>query len=132
MKKYRLLRGRLKNSAKNFPKWKIEIMRAVWREKWQKRSERKHGVMLFGDEMTMFPDTSPDVSDIAVANVSRYELQHALSVLDAAERYIIFSYYFEQKSDREIGLAIGCSQQRANEFRHLTLYKLKKLLQKTN
>ena len=123
MKKYHVL----KVKSKDITPWEREMQRSEWRMLQRYRYERKHNIQYFGDAIDDLP--SDDDTYITVqARIMRSELYNAINQLDEYERFIIRSYFFDQKTEKEVGVLIGKSQQTVSRKIEEILEKMLKLL----
>ena len=128
MRKYRIVSGDFKNIKRQLEPWAVYLVRERWRERYRKRMERKRRVMHFGEAIEIISE-SENVAERAISNLEYENLHRALLALNEKERYIIKAYYFEQRSDREIGEVTGNAQQTINDIRHAVLCKMLKFLE---
>lgn len=70
-----------------------------------------------------FPDYSCDVEDSVISSVERRDIHKVINQLDAEERMIIYSIYFENKTQVQLAGIMGVSRQ-------VLAYKLKTILHK--
>ena len=70
-----------------------------------------------------FPDYSCDVEDSVISSVERQDIHKVINQLDAEERMIIYSIYFENKTQVQLAGIMGVSRQ-------VLAYKLKIILHK--
>ena len=70
-----------------------------------------------------FPDYSCDVEDSVISSVERRDIHKVINQLDAEERMIIYSIYFENKTQVQLAKIMGVSRQ-------VLAYKLKTILHK--
>ena len=70
-----------------------------------------------------FPDYSCDVEDSVISSVERRDIHKVINQLDAEERMIIYSIYFENKTQLQLGGIMRVSRQGL-------AYKLKTILHK--
>ncbi len=56
------------------------------------------------------------------------DIEKGLSMLTAKEREVIFLYYFEEMTEKEISKIFSISQQRINLLKKRALLKLRKFL----
>lgn len=78
-----------------------------------------------GNEISIedFPDPGCDVEEEAITEMERREIHQVIEQLDEEERLIIYSIYFENKTQVQLAEIMGVSQQ-------TVAYKLKKILGK--
>lgn len=70
-----------------------------------------------------FPDYSWDVEDSVISSVERRDIRKVINQLDAEERMIIYSIFFENKTQVQLAGIMGVSRQ-------VLAYKLKTILNK--
>lgn len=70
-----------------------------------------------------FPDYNCDVEDSVISSVERRDIHKVINQLDAEERMIIYSIYFENKTQVQLTGIMGVSRQ-------VLAYKLKTILHK--
>lgn len=70
-----------------------------------------------------FPDYSCDVEDSVITGLERRDIHKVIEQLDSEERMIIYSIYFENKTQVELAKVMGISRQ-------VLAYKLKVILSK--
>lgn len=70
-----------------------------------------------------FPDYSCDVEDSVISSVERRDIHKVINQLDTEERMIIYSIYFENKTQVQLAGIMGVSRQ-------VLAYKLKTILHK--
>lgn len=80
-----------------------------------------------GEEM--IPDRDAiSVEDAAIADALRKELRRCLAMLPQQEKEILFSLYFEGKSERICAQTLGISQKAVNKRRHKALAALRHMI----
>lgn len=105
-----------------------EYMRPLWREdKRQQRQEQMASLdKMYEETGYEAADTSDMETDIMKA-IMIDELHKALGELEEIDR-IIMEMYSQNRSETEIGQAVGMSQKGVNKRRHKVLLKLKSRL----
>ena len=77
----------------------------------------------------VIPDlVSPRVEDAAVDKLLAEKLHQCLSQLTRDEQELIFTLFFQNKSERQLAAETGIPQKTINDRRHRILVKLKKLM----
>lgn len=77
----------------------------------------------------VIPDlVSPRVEDAAVDKLLAEKLHQCLSQLTKEEQELIFTLFFQNKSERQLAAETGIPQKTINDRRHRILVKLKKLM----
>ena len=77
----------------------------------------------------VIPDlVSPRVEDSAVDKLLAEKLHQCLSQLTRDEQELIFTLFFQNKSERQLAAETGIPQKTINDRRHRILVKLKKLM----
>jgi RNA polymerase sigma factor (sigma-70 family) len=105
-----------------------EFMRPLWRE--DKREQRQERPVSLDElyENTEYEQASDyDLEDEEMKKALIAELHNALDKLEEIDR-IIMDMYSNEKSETEIGQAIGMSQRGVNKRKHKIFQKLKKYL----
>jgi RNA polymerase sigma factor (sigma-70 family) len=104
-----------------------EFMRPLWRE--DKREQRQERPMSLDElyENTEYEQASDyDLEDEEMKKALIAELHNALDKLEEIDR-IIMDMYSNEKSETEIGQAIGMSQRGVNKRKHKIFQKLKNI-----
>lgn len=70
-----------------------------------------------------FPDYSCDVEELVLKKMEQSNIHQVIEELDTGEKMLIYSFYFENKTQEEIAAILGVSQQ-------VVAYRLKKVLMK--
>ena len=77
----------------------------------------------------VIPDlVSPRVEDAAVDKLLAEKLHQCLSQLTRDEQELIFTLFFQNKSERQLAAETGIPQKTINDRRHRILVKLKNLM----
>lgn len=77
----------------------------------------------------VIPDlVSPRVEDVAVDKLLAEKLHQCLAQLTREEQELIFTLFFQNKSERQLAAETGIPQKTINDRRHRILVKLKKLM----
>ncbi|ACL20463.1 RNA polymerase, sigma-24 subunit, ECF subfamily [Desulfitobacterium hafniense DCB-2] len=77
----------------------------------------------------VIPDlVSPRVEDAAVDKLLAEKLHRCLAQLTKEEQELIFTLFFQNKSERQLAAETGIPQKTINDRRHRILVKLKKLM----
>ncbi|WP_349814335.1 sigma factor-like helix-turn-helix DNA-binding protein [Thomasclavelia cocleata] len=74
-------------------------------------------------------DEAVDVAETVVHAVMMDRLKAALSLLSDSERVLVKAIFFEELSEREVGLRLGVTQSVVNKRKAKILTKLRKIME---
>lgn len=75
-----------------------------------------------------FQDESASAEDMAIKNFQAEQLHKALSLLSEDERYLVEQLYFQERTERELAVQLGLSQNAINKRRQRILERLRGML----
>ena len=78
----------------------------------------------------LIDEETPSVEDQVLRNLQYERLRYCISQLTDEEQEIIFSLYYEHKTEREYAKTLGISQKGVNKRRHKALAHLRVLIEK--
>ncbi|XBX05574.1 sigma-70 family RNA polymerase sigma factor [Enterocloster clostridioformis] len=82
-----------------------------------------------GNVIDFVIDEAVDVAETVVHAVMVDRLKAALSLLSDSERVLVNAIFFEELSEREVGLRLGITQSVVNKRKSKILAKLRKILE---
>ena len=82
-----------------------------------------------GNVLDFVVDEAVDVAETVVRTVMVDRLKAALPLLSDSEQMLIQAIFFEELSEREVGLRLGVTQSVVNKRKAKTLAKLRKIIE---
>lgn len=108
------------------------------KERWRylKKLDTNHSLLSLegftdseGNELDFVIDEAVDVAETVVRAVMVDRLKAALSLLSDSERVLVKAIFFEELSEREVGLRLGVTQSVVNKRKAKILAKLRKIME---
>ena len=108
------------------------------KERWRylKKLDAKNGLLSLegftdseGNVIDFIIDEAVDVAEFAVRAVMAGRLKTALSLLSGSGQALVKAIFFEELSEREVGLRLGITQSVVNKRKAKILAKLRKMLE---
>ena len=122
----------------------LEVMREQYadfykdKERWRylKKLDMNHKLLSLegftdseGNALDFIVDEAVDVAETVVHAVMVDRLKTALPLLSGSEQTLIQAIFFEELSEREVGLRLGITQSVVNKRKTKTLAKLRKIME---
>ena len=82
-----------------------------------------------GNPLDFIADEAADIAETVVNTVMVDRLKAALSLLSDSEQVLIRAIFFEELSEREVGLRLGITQSVVNKRKARILIKLRKIIE---
>ena len=82
-----------------------------------------------GNPLDFIADEAADIAETVVNTVMVDRLKAALSLLSDSEQVLIRAIFFEELSEREVGLRLGITQSVVNKRNARILIKLRKIIE---
>ena len=82
-----------------------------------------------GNPLDFIADEAADIAETVVNTVMVDRLKAALSLLSDSEQVLIRAIFFEELSEREVGLRLGITQSVVNKRKARILRKLRKIIE---
>ena len=108
------------------------------KERWRylKKLDTNHSLLSLegftdseGNILDFIVDEAVDVAETVVRAVMVDRLKAALSLLSDGEQALVNAIFFEELSEREVGLRLGITQSVVNKRKAKTLAKLRKIIE---
>ena len=108
------------------------------KERWRylKKLDTKNGLLSLegftdseGNVIDFIVDEAVDISESVVHAVMADRLKTALSLLSDSEQALVKAIFYEELSEREVGLRLGITQSVVNKRKAKILTKLRKMLE---
>ena len=82
-----------------------------------------------GNPLDFIADEAADIAETVVNTVMVDRLKAALSLLSDSEQVLIRAIFFEELSEREVGLRLGITQSVVNKRKARIIIKLRKIIE---